>query len=234
MWPLEFEIDVKAYQRVGQYGTILESFPARKVRVFSWALVSGNSVEVKEQNAIILRTTERLQIIAPPGTFRKPAAGETLEVAVIDGQDWTLTDTEEKHEANPWWSPGLSIYWFDRDVADYEPPFDGPGPGDGDPGDGDPVDPADPEEVPAYAYNPYADEDNPKYDQGAGGPYGGTNFFANDEYNPYADQHSPFYEQGAGEGDPYGYPAIPAGLEWPAGQSAEARNAYQATLGNVG
>lgn len=234
MWPLQFELDVKAYHRVGPYGNVLETFPARKARVFSWALVSGNSFEVKEHNAIVLITNERLQVIAPPETFRRPVSGETLEVVVINGQDWTLTDTEEKHDANPWWTPGLSIYWFDREVADYAPPLPGGGGGDPvdpDPGDGDPVDP---EEVPAYAYNPYADPDNPKYEQGAGGPYGGPNFEVGDQYNPYADKNSPFYGQGAGEGDPYGYPAIAPGTDWPAGQSAEARNAYQATLGNVG
>lgn len=223
MYPLQFEIDVKAYSTLGEYGTVLETFPARKVRVFSWALVSGNSVEVKEDNAVVLRTTERLQIIAPPGTFRKPAAGETLEVVVIDGQEWTITDTEEKHEANPWWSPGLSVFWFDREVADYVPP----GPGDPD----EPIDPDNPDTVPeAYKFNPYATAGNALYDQGAGGPYGGQNFPEGDDYNPYNDEGgaygdpSPFHGQGGG----------PFGTEWPEGQSAEARNAYQATLGNVG
>lgn len=236
MYPLKFEVHVREYHSVGPYGNILESFPARKARVFSWALVSGNSVETKEQNAIVLRTTERLQVIAPPGTFRRPATGETIESILLEGQIWALTDTEEKHEANPWWSPGLSVFWFDREVADYDPPLPG-----GDEEPEEPTDPVDPEEVapediPAYQYNPYADSDNPKYEQGSGGPYGGTNFDVGDQYNPYADQHSPFYGLGAGEGDPYGDPSgpIPAGIEWPEGQSAEARNAYQTTLGNVG
>ena len=331
MYPLKLEVHVRAYHKVGPYGDILESFPARKVKVFSWALVSGNAIETKEFNAIVLSTIERLQIIAPVGTFRRPANGETLESVLIEGQIWALTDTEEKHEANPWWSPGLSVFWFDREVADYDPPLPGgedeepeepeevpeaykfnpyatsghalydQGVGGGGPygggtnfkvgdtynpyndqggpygagspfhGEGggpygeewpagqsaearnayqttlgnvgeepeEPTDPADPEEVapediPAYQYNPYADEDNTKYDQGAGGPYGGTNFFVGDNYNPYADQRSPFYKLGAGDGDPYGWPMIPPGTEWPAGQSAEARNAYQTTLGNVG
>lgn len=232
MYPLKFEIHVREYHEVGPYGNILESFPARKVKVFSWALVSGNAIETKEFNAIVLSTIERLQIIAPPGTFRRPANGETLESVLIDGQIWALTDTEEKHEANPWWSPGLSVFWFDREVADYDPPL----PGGEEPTDPEePEEPTDPEEVPeAYKYNPYADEDNSKYDQGAGGPYGGTNFFVGDNYNPYADQRSPFYKLGAGDGDPYGWPIISPGTEWPEGQSAEARNAYQTTLGNVG
>lgn len=231
MYPLKFEVHVREYHRVGPYGNILETFPARKVNVFSWALVSGNSVETKEHNAIVLRTTERLQIIAPPGTFRRPTAGEVLESVEIEGQVWALTDTEEKHDANPWWSPGLSVFWFDRETADYQPPL----PGGPDPEE--PTDPEEPEEVPeAYKYNPYADGDNPKYDQGAGGPYGGTNFFVGDKYNPYADKRSPFYTLGAGaavDNGPYEAPT-PAGIEWPEGQSAEARNAYQTTLGNVG
>lgn len=220
MYPLKFEIDVKAYSTKGHMGDVIETFPARKVRAFSWALVSGNAVEVKEFGNIVLRTTERLQIIAPPGTFRRPAAGEVLEVVVIEGQEWTLTDTEEKHESNPWWSPGLSVYWFDREVGDYTPAH--------------PEDPEEPaEDVPeAYKFNPYATAGNALYDQGAGGgPYGGgQNFKENDDYNPYNDpggtygDPSPFHGQGTG----------PYGDMWAAGQSAEARNAYQESLGNVG
>lgn len=223
MYPLQYEIDVKAYSTTGHMGDIIETFPARKVRVFSWALVSGNSAEIKQDGIITLQTTERLQVIAPPGTFRKPASGEVLEVVVIEDQEWTLTDTEEKHEANPWWSPGLSVYWFDRDVSDYVP---------GLPGDPDePIDPEDPDSVPeAYKFNPYATSGNALYDQGVGSPYGGQNFPENDDYNPYNDEGgaygepSPFHGKGGG----------PYGTEWPDGQSAEARNAYQESLGNVG
>lgn len=219
MYPLQYEIDVMPYTvNAGQYGSG-ETMPGRTVRVFSWAVIAGNSIETKEGNAIYLRTTERLQVIAPADTFRTPTPNESLEQVKVKGEKWTLTGTEETHDNGPWWTPNMAVYTFEREVGDYVTPPDV------DPEDV-PGDPADPEDIPAYAYNPYADPDNPKHEKGAGGgPYGGgTNFPVGDDYNPYADTHSPFHGQGA---DLYGE-------WWPVGQSAEARNAYQESLGNVG
>lgn len=216
MYPLQYEIDVLPYTvSGGPYGGG-ETMPGRAVSVFSWAVVAGNSIETREGGTIYLRTTERLQVIAPAGTFRTPAPNESLEQLEVKGETWTLTGTEETHDNGPWWSPGMAVYTFEREVGDYLPT---PEPGDGE-------DPA-PDEVPeAYKFNPYATPGHALYEQGAGGgPYGGgTNFFVGDTYNPYSDAGSPFHGQGGG----------PFGDEWPAGQSAEARNEYQETLGNVG
>lgn len=216
MYPLQYEIDVLPYTvNAGEYGSG-ETMPGRTVRVFSWAVIAGNSIETKEGNAIILSTTERLQVIAPAGTFRTPTADESLEQVEVKGEKWTLTGTEETHDNGPWWSPGMSVYTFEREVGDYVLP---------------PKNPTDPDDVPeAYKFNPYATPGNALYGQGVGGPYGGENFPEDDDYNPYNDaggaygDPSPFHGQGGG----------PYGTDWPDDQSAEARNAYQASLGNVG
>lgn len=220
MYPLQYEIDVMPYTvEGGQYGDG-EVMPGRTVRVFSWAVIAGNSVETKEGTAIYLRTTERLQVIAPAGTFRTPTPNESLEQVEVKGENWTLTGTEETYDNGPWWTPNMAVYTFEREVGDYLTPPD-----------------IDPEDVPgegevpeAYKFNPYATAGNALYDQGAGGPYGGQNFPEGDDYNPYNDEGGPY-------GDPspfHGQGGGPYGTEWPVGQSAEARNAYQATLGNVG
>lgn len=218
MYPLQYDIDVMPYTvDAGQYGSG-ETMPGRTVRVFSWAVIAGNSVETKEGNAIYLRTTERLQVIAPAGTFRTPTPNESLEQVEVKGEKWTLTGTEETHDNGPWWTPNMAVYTFEREVGDYVTP---PG--------------VDPEDVPgeddvpeAYKYNPYSDTNSSLYGTGVG-PMG-HNFPENDDYNPYNDDGGPY-------GDPspfHGQGGAPYGDTWPAGQSAEARNAYQATLGNVG
>lgn len=221
MYPLKYEIEVMPYTvGGGPYGHG-ELMPGRTVRVFSWAVVAGNSVETKEGNAIYLRTTERLQVIAPAGSFRTPAPNESLEQVEVKGSKWTLTGTEETHDNGPWWTPNMSVYTFENEVGDYLTPPN--------------VDPEDePGDVPeAYKFNPYATSGHTLYDQGAGsgGPYGGgTNFKVGDTYNPYNDEGGPY-----GDGSPFhGQGGGPYGEEWPVGQSAEARNAYQDSLGNVG
>lgn len=220
MYPLQYEIDVMPYTvNAGQYGSG-DTMPGRKVRVFSWAVIAGNNIETKEGNAIILSTTERLQIIAPGDTFRTPTPNESLEQVRVKGEKWTLTGTEETHDNGPWWSPGLSVYTFEREVGDYITP----------PGNDDEDEPApgDSEVPEAYKYNPYADTNSSYYGQGVGSM--GHNFPVDDTYNPYNDDGGPY-----GDPSPFnGQGGGPFGEEWPEGQSAEARNAYQESLGNVG
>lgn len=218
MYPLQFEINVLPYGTdYDHYGNPGKIEPARVERVFSWAIVAGSEVQTKEGGNVILDTIETCEIIAPTGTFRTPSEDESLEEITIKGETWVLKGTEETYDNGPWWSPGMSTYRFQRKVGDYWP---GPG------GGSDP-DPEEPEVPEAYKFNPYATVNNSLHGKGTG--ENGDKFPVDSNYNPYNDEGgpysdpSPFHGQGSGA----------YGDEWPSGQSASARNDYQASIGNV-
>lgn len=125
MLPLNFEVTRlgKSTKRTDYTGRpIIEREPSDRVRVFSYAVINGNTVETSTlYSAPFLATVERLQIIAPAGLF--PLLwGDTGTTVKLDnlGENWVRVDAEENYDNNPYWSPGLSVYYFERETESTE------------------------------------------------------------------------------------------------------------------
>lgn len=79
------------------------------VSVFSWAVIQS-----VEQPAGAARTfdglgahlEERLQIIGLPDVI---SSGDV--VILPNGSEWSLAGNAEDYNHNPWWSPGLVVYY---------------------------------------------------------------------------------------------------------------------------
>lgn len=76
------------------------------VPVFAWAVIRSAEETATDGARWI---DERLQVIAPPESF-------TPETVLIlpDGSEWGLDGNPEDPNHNPWWSPGLAIFYAQR------------------------------------------------------------------------------------------------------------------------
>lgn len=124
MLPLNFEVTRlgKSTRRQISTGIIFDREPRERVKVFSYAVINGNTAETSTlQSMPFLNTVERLQIIAPAGLF--PLLwGDTATTVLLDNLDgnWVRVDAEENYDNNPYWSPGLSVYYFERETESLE------------------------------------------------------------------------------------------------------------------
>ena len=92
----------------------LTTLPGQVVEqpVFAWSVVQ--SVE-KTATAATREAgggawlLERLEIIGPPGVITNADT-----VILPDGTQWALQGNAEDHNNNPWWSPGLVIYYAQK------------------------------------------------------------------------------------------------------------------------
>lgn len=95
--------------------------PAEEVPVFAYAVINGTTAtqSATRYDATLFTTVERLQVIAPPNTFPLlyddyPAVVETTEGTKTVA--WTRVDAEENYDNNPFWAPGLSVFYFERET----------------------------------------------------------------------------------------------------------------------
>lgn len=93
--------------------------PSEDVPVFAYAVINGNTnmQSATQYDARLFVTVERLQVIAPPDTFPLlyddyPTVVETTEGAATI--EWERVDAEENYDNNPFWAPGLSVFYFER------------------------------------------------------------------------------------------------------------------------
>lgn len=88
------------------------------VAVFAYAVTNGSTVEQSggQLHTPYLQFTERLQVIAPPGSFDlMRGEGRTRILIPTEPEEWVRVDAEQNWDANPFWSPGLSVFWFVRE-----------------------------------------------------------------------------------------------------------------------
>lgn len=95
--------------------------PSEDVPVFAYAVINGTTAmqSATQYDATLFTTVERLQVIAPPNTFPLlyddyPAVVETKEGTTTVA--WERVDAEENYDNNPFWSPGLSVFYFERET----------------------------------------------------------------------------------------------------------------------
>lgn len=94
LWPLNFEVSVRGVGR-----------PARAVRVFAYNVTRSEETRLAGH----LRLVEVLQVIAPPGVIDR---GDTI--TIDNGTEWEVDANPEDHENNPYFTPGLVIYYGNR------------------------------------------------------------------------------------------------------------------------
>lgn len=75
--------------------------------VFGWSV--QQSVEKVSADGASSWLQERLQLIGPPEVI-------TAEDKIVlpDGSEWALEGNAEDYNNNPWWSPGLVVYYAQR------------------------------------------------------------------------------------------------------------------------
>lgn len=95
--------------------------PAEDVPVFAYAVINGTTSRqsATQYDATLFTTVERLQVIAPPDSFPlhwhdHPAVVETKEGTTTVA--WERVDAEENYDNNPFWAPGLSVFYFERET----------------------------------------------------------------------------------------------------------------------
>lgn len=123
-WPLKFQVTLLGEATIGfdSTGTMyVERGEPETIKVFSHAVVNGTTSQQSPglQQAPYLQTVERLQVIAPPGLFPIKYGDLPGTVNRYPGdENWMRVDAEENVDANPYYSPGLSIYYFERETAE--------------------------------------------------------------------------------------------------------------------
>lgn len=125
MLPLNFGVTRLGKSKLQRDSTgrpTLTREPRERVKVFSYAVINGNTAETSTlHSAPFLATVERLQIIAPAGLFPLlwGDTGTTVLLDTLEGV-WVRVDAEENYDNNPYWSPGLSVYYFERETESEE------------------------------------------------------------------------------------------------------------------
>lgn len=107
-WPLKFRVYVSAanvdspdYTKIP--GAKIEPGRGVSVPVFAHEVVRSQQIGIDGT----LFTEEIMRIYAPPGYF---TAGQALGHS-FEKMNWRVTGNAEDSNANPWWQPGLSIYY---------------------------------------------------------------------------------------------------------------------------
>lgn len=78
-----------------------------QVRVFGYSVI--RSVAVQTADAASTAIVTRLEVIAPPGTFRR-----SDRVTLPDGSIWSVEGDPEDDTHGPWWNPGLVKHYANQ------------------------------------------------------------------------------------------------------------------------
>lgn len=80
--------------------------------VFGWSVVQSVEKPASASGESVGAGSwllERLELIGPPGVITNQDV-----IVLPDGSKWALEGNAEDHNNNPWWSPGLVVYYAQR------------------------------------------------------------------------------------------------------------------------
>lgn len=104
-WPLNFEV-MKPGEVTWETDRFGNKIPVQgdpvPVNVFAWEIVKSEEFDDKE---FVMRIRDKMQILAPPGTF---APADEIEVPTVG--KWQIEGNAEDSTNNPYFNSGLVTY----------------------------------------------------------------------------------------------------------------------------
>ena len=97
-WPLNFEV-MKPGEITWETDRFGNKYPAK---VFAWEIVKSEEFDDKE---MLMRIRDKMQILAPPGTF---IPADEIEVPTVG--KWQIEGNAEDSTNNPYFNSGLVTY----------------------------------------------------------------------------------------------------------------------------